>query len=212
MILDALRRADAERERGSVPGLHAQPVAPLSVDRTSRRPALRWHWIAIGALAVVVVALAWLIAGRDAPRPASAEPAPPIAAAPVPPARPAQPMPEQARQPVAEAAPWPQPEQRNALAPAAPSVRPDAKASPSAAPAQSPIYARDQLPEAIRAALPPLTFGGSMYSSNPANRTLVVNGGLYRENDQLTADLALEQIMQKAAVFRFRGYRFEVPY
>ena len=31
-ILDALRRADAERERGAVPGLHAQPVPPVSAD------------------------------------------------------------------------------------------------------------------------------------------------------------------------------------
>ena len=38
-ILDALRRADneRERERGAVPGLHAQPVAQISTDRDADR-------------------------------------------------------------------------------------------------------------------------------------------------------------------------------
>ena len=39
-ILDALRRADAERERGAVPGLHSQPVAaPETIATPARR---RW--------------------------------------------------------------------------------------------------------------------------------------------------------------------------
>jgi hypothetical protein len=35
---------------------------------------------------------------------------------------------------------------------------------------------------------------------------------LYRENEQLSADLLLEEIRQKTAVLRFRGYRFEIRY
>jgi hypothetical protein len=33
---------------------------------------------------------------------------------------------------------------------------------------------------------------------------------LFRERDRLTQDLSLEEIKLKAAIFSFRGYRFEV--
>ncbi|MEO7152322.1 MAG: hypothetical protein ABIX46_11525, partial [Burkholderiaceae bacterium] len=54
-ILDALRRADAdrERERGAVPGLHAQPLAPAATLVPRPRAA-----IATGALALLVTAAA----------------------------------------------------------------------------------------------------------------------------------------------------------
>ncbi|MFO1267813.1 MAG: hypothetical protein U1F67_14180 [Rubrivivax sp.] len=46
-ILDALRRAESERERGQVPGLHAQPV-PVGVGeepprRDAQGAAARWR-------------------------------------------------------------------------------------------------------------------------------------------------------------------------
>ncbi|MGE5336532.1 MAG: general secretion pathway protein GspB [Gemmatimonadota bacterium] len=130
---------------------------------------------------------------------------------------PAEPQDADKSQPVAEAAPWPQPETRTASSKApsaALAAAPASKAEPPAVAqaADAPVYTRDQLPDNIRAALPPLTIGGSMYSANPANRSLVVNGGLYREHDQLTADLSLEQIKLKAAIFKFRGYRFEIQF
>lgn len=196
MILDALRKADAERERGSVPGLHAQPATQPSFTAAPAPRAVPWPWIVSSVLAVLVVALAWYaIAGREAPQlEPIASPAPqPEAAATAPEPRPG----ADKTGPPAPAAPWPQPE-RAAPKPAAPD------------PAR--VYSREQLPDAVRAALPSLSFGGSMYSSNPANRSLIVNGALHRENDALSADLVLEQIGPKTAVFRFRGYRIEIPY
>ncbi len=77
-------------------------------------------------------------------------------------------------------------------------------------PAEAQVYSRDQLPPDIRAALPQFAIGGSMYSPNPAARSLIVNGQLYRERDRLTPDLVLEEVKLKAAIFSFRGYRFEV--
>jgi general secretion pathway protein B len=52
-ILDALRRADAERSRGAVPGLHAQNIP---VDATpAPRSAVPLTWI-VGAVVVVIAA------------------------------------------------------------------------------------------------------------------------------------------------------------
>ncbi|MBK1714502.1 hypothetical protein CKO43_17155, partial [Rubrivivax gelatinosus] len=71
-ILDALRRAEAERERGAVPGLHSQPNAALTPTATASR---RTAWIVGGAALAVLAAAAggWWFAGSrstaaEAPR------------------------------------------------------------------------------------------------------------------------------------------------
>lgn len=228
LILDALRRADSERERGSVPGLHSQPVPPLSVDAPMQPGAKPWLWTVIGIAVGLLVALAWYIVGREAPRQVSESSAagrpvaPAASVGPVAPITPpptlAQPQPTAEPRPIAEPAPWPSNENR--AVPARTSAEPksttrsDTKAEqPASSPqAEPPIYAREQLPESVRSQLPALTFGGSMYSTNAANRSLVINGQLFRENDQLTADLSLEQIRLKSAVLKYKGYRFEIQF
>lgn len=59
LILEALRKSEAERRRGQVPGLHAE-LPPAAQSARSRRPP--WPWL--GALVVIaLVAATWL--GRD---------------------------------------------------------------------------------------------------------------------------------------------------
>ena len=59
-ILDALRKADAERERDPARGIHAQPAAGIPQRAPSRSRA--WGWPA--AALVVAVAAAWGFRGR----------------------------------------------------------------------------------------------------------------------------------------------------
>jgi general secretion pathway protein B len=220
LILDALRKADAERERGAVPSLHSQPVAAPSADappKTEARP--NWLWVAIGIVVGLSGAAAWVMLGGDAPPSGTAQTQSPASSGasvspPVAPASPAAavaPTTPSSPAAVAEPAPWPQPEERKAAS------RPEAKDDApvrvigNVPPAtESQVYSREQLPPEIRAALPQLAIGGSIYSPNSAGRSLIVNGQLFRERDRLTQDLSLEEIKLKAAVFSFRGYRFEV--
>ena len=67
-----------------------------------------------------------------------------------------------------------------------------------------------ELPADARRSLPPLAFGGSIYSNTPANRLLIVNGQLMHEGDSLGPGVTLEQIKPKAAVLIIGGQRYEI--
>ncbi|GAB4479228.1 MAG: hypothetical protein OHK0044_26590 [Burkholderiaceae bacterium] len=218
LILDALRKADAERERDAVPGLNAQPVPPSPVEAQAATQSPPVLWIVIGAAVGLASAFAVFWAGREPPpapvpavgAPVVASPAPMDAAT----AAPAEAAAPRATPPapVAVPAPWPAGDSRGVAKPAPPA---NARAEPrprSAASAAPPAIPRDQLPADVRAQLPPLAVGGSMYSSTPANRTLIVDGRLYREGDRVAAGLTLEEIRLKSAVFAFKGHRFEVRF
>ena len=77
-ILDALRRADAERERGAVPGLHSHTV-PLGDEPDAAPRRIPWLSITIGAVIGIAGLLLWRSLATDPePQPAS----PPSRAAP----------------------------------------------------------------------------------------------------------------------------------
>jgi len=106
-ILDALRRADAERERGAVPSLHAKQYASLPSDEEPRRGPKPLVWVVIGLSAALVAALAWNFLGRQAPPVVTArapESAPAAALPPPPPAAPVATPPPAAAVPASAAA------------------------------------------------------------------------------------------------------------
>ena len=234
-ILDALRRADAERERGAVPGLHAQAgtAAAAAVADASAfgATALRWGlgaaaltalallgWLALhrpDTAAPVVVAVAVPAAATPATAPA-ALPAPlaaPAAAPLLPAPRPASPLAAPPRPAALARAAAPPP---TALAaPAARAAVPAAAAAvdiAAPAPADARIPDLKDLPDALRRELPALAIGGASYSENPANRMLIVNGQVFHEGDRIAPDHVLEQIRLKSAVLRFRGVRYGIAY
>ena len=102
LILDALRRADAERERGAVPGLHTpQPMPPVAPGPVSVRTpvivaalvvcaaaagggAAWWHLRTPAGTTPAVVSVAPVAAPLPAPAPAPAVIAAPVVAVPAP--------------------------------------------------------------------------------------------------------------------------------
>src|SRR5689334_7347913 len=84
-ILDALRRADAERERGAVPGLSSQQHAYVEDDAAKPQRPRMLVWAVVALAAALVVAVAWNLGGggpSTPPRPVvegSVSPAPPVA-------------------------------------------------------------------------------------------------------------------------------------
>jgi general secretion pathway protein B len=236
-ILDALRRADSERERGAVPSLHSRQglAAGADADDDDEAPArsVQPLWWAVGALSVALVAiLVWLVMGRSAPEPARA--GEPLGALPTPPAPStvvAQvPPPAAASLPTApEAQPAPAPVERKSV-PEVPPPAPARVAAPTkpvkpTRPAEAPVAAAvapreddapvpsiSELPDDIRRQLPTLSVSGASYSKNPSSRMLILNGQVFREGDKVANDLVLEQIRLKSAVLSFRGRRYSVSF
>ncbi|MFY9810909.1 general secretion pathway protein GspB [Aquabacterium sp.] len=235
-ILDALKKADAEREQGQVPGLHTPAAnADLADGPQLRTPPL---WVmGLGALLVLIaLGAVWLwprpvAVIATAPTQPQSLPAAPVAV-PVPAPAPT-PAPEsrpeasatanragkESPRPTPEATPTPPPS-RPPRAEAA-ITRPVAPAAPRApihvdpAPAPTPsskVPTLAELPEDVRRSLPSLSVSGAMYSDSPANRMLLINNRVFHEGDQPVAGLVLEEIRLKSAVFRFQGQRFSVNY
>ena len=213
-ILDALRKADAERDRGNVPGIHAQPSFGGSVPMRAPPAAKPWLWLAASALAAgLVAAVAWY---AMSPLPAAVVATPPVSAplpitfapapvAPVPVAAP--PTQAAARKPeaaIGERKPKPKP------LPAPEPVATAVDAKPAATGEK--VYTLAELPDEIRRQLPAINVGGSMYSAKPADRVLIINGQVLHEGDRIAPDLALQQIRSRGALLSFKGYRYTITY
>ncbi|WEF35807.1 general secretion pathway protein GspB [Pseudoduganella chitinolytica] len=226
-ILEALKKAEAERQLGAAPTIHA-PVLDTAVPRTAmlRRPLV----VAVGALAVAIGVLAAVLWQRTAsvaaaapaavvapPQPVAAVPAPVVKPAAVPAVAPPPPV-------VAVAGPAPVPPPVVAAAQPAPAAAEPAPDTPApkplskplsklpSKPAEEPVQALADLPEPIRRAIPPFSMDGYMYSANPADRLILIDKVLRREGDEVAPGLVLEKLLPKGAVFSFRGYRYRVAF
>ena len=197
-ILDALRKSQAERERGRVPGLDAQPepgpraaAAPADARRTG------------GLLAVAGVGLALVLGAawwwRPAPVVATVAPATVAPAVVAPPLQ----APVQAPLPVVVSAP--------------PTVAPTPAPTPASVPA--PVLATTapravplaQLAADQRRDLPPLVLGGSIWSESALGRFVIVNGQVVREGETAAPGVVLEQITPRSLLVRWRALRIELP-
>lgn len=155
-ILDALRRADSERERGAVPSIHSPPMPPVADDPKPHRGSQPQVLVAVIVVLLLALAglLAWhLMSGKQPGAAVVAEFAPaPIAE------RPIEPQPEP---PAVQAVPAPQ---------VAVPVAPVAQVAPMpAAPAQRPLPPpQAQTP---MAAAPILSVPPRPAPAAPVNRT-----------------------------------------
>jgi len=73
------------------------------------------------------------------------------------------------------------------------------------------VRAWASLPDATRAALPPLAWSGAVYAERADQRLVVVNGQVAREGDTLAPGVQLLQIRPKSVLLRWQGQRVELP-
>ncbi len=232
-ILDALRKADQQRQQGAAPTLSS---VQLPAEEAGPR-VLPWL---LGLAATVFLAgilIGWLQPWKAEPPPG---PLPAVeafvakapAAAPPPPPRhqpvpPAPPLPAPA--PVAAVAMAPAPVQTPpavarpampavvAATPPVVAVRTPAAATPEPAVAaaaksapvpEQKVMAKAELPPAIQQELPAMSVSLHAYSAKPGNRLVSINNQLLNEGDSLTPGLVLQEITRQDMIFSYKGYRF----
>ncbi|MFC1589017.1 general secretion pathway protein GspB [Pseudomonadota bacterium] len=200
-ILDALKKSEQDRGNGSIPSV--QTVHSSSLNYHQEKRAL-WPWILIAVLIANVAILVYFLkpdmnaqnvtANSDAPeKNNNAIPLQNKTAA------------------------------ENYSAPAVVTTPPIATATEQTAPVtdnhiitnETTLVATpaqlidiDELPANIRQQIPNMVFSAHVYSSNPAQRSLVINNRFMEEGDTVDYDLVLLEITSHGAIFDFRGHRF----
>ncbi|MFN9965879.1 MAG: general secretion pathway protein GspB [Lysobacteraceae bacterium] len=219
LILEALRRSEAQRRRGQAPGLH--PPMPPAADQRRRGtgPILLALALAVG----VGLGLAWTLV----PRPLMTTPAAANGPALPPPRLPqSAPLPAPVTPAMAGAgaltreldAPAVAPTLTPSQAPAPPAIRvpetaaipvPETAAIPPPSVAtESPPEAADDvasLPAALRAALPPLRLSMHVYDDDPERRFAIIDGQRVRDGDLLVPGLRVAAIGRDGVRLDWQG-------
>ena len=225
LILEALRKSEAQRRRAQAPDLRAElPPAPLQ-----RRVAIpAWAWVLPAS--VLLLAAVWMMrtpdqaspatTDTDAGRSASREPSPTLPAIPrlSPSAAVVAPKPatvtEQAStnsqppspavaQPTAVTAPEPIP------APIDPLPLPPATTAPPGA-NDSDILQLSDLSAAERKSLPPLKVSMHMWDGDAARRFVIVDGSRLVEGDRI-GDAVVTTITSDGVLLDWNGRRLKLP-
>ena len=219
IILQALKKADAARDIGSVPTLKAHAAQGLGEDHDPDASRARWPLVVLllGVLALGAAVGIW--ASRSSSSSSSVN----LATSAVVASRSVEPTKQGV---VASAAPLPMaPPAPTVVLPTVPAVV-TAKVMPASASTSAPASTPAPKVSAAAAAAPPLeelsaeqrrglpaiTVNGSIYADKADDRILIINGQVLHEGDLVAPDLTLITVGAKSAVLRFGQLRFTVRY
>lgn len=221
-ILEALKKAEAERRSGLA---HAVPLPPgfPGAERQGGAPQAR-RWLGIAAtLTVALPVVTWLAMRESAPQAeAGSAAAPlPVTAAVMPEAPVVAPVTPPAAATAPESA-VAAPTQEKPIS-AKPAKKKPEKKSPApasavaaAAPKESGIDVAvatlNDLPAQVRNEIPLLTIGGYIYAGNRADRSVLINNRLLREGDEIAPGFTLEQMTRDSMILNYKGYRYRASY
>lgn len=201
-ILDALKKAEAERNDGVASVARFPQIAASALPAHSSARRKPWPWLALTALAGIAGIVVWLrFAPAAAPAPYSTaenKPALPVTAA-------SMPRDKAVREADANMDEYPdaEPAKARKARKAAVKKRP---------PAAEAIAMQRELPDSVQKQIPALKVGGYIYSTNRADRSVLVNNRLLREGEEIAPGLTLEKMMPHEMVLRFQGYHFRMSY
>lgn len=171
-ILDALRKAEQERQSKQPPDFHSLQGGRVAPKNSS----VKWVWTgAIVAVVAAVTVVVWLWQPRA---PASG-----------------------AGTAVVEAVASPSKQPQSAARPASQqSSAAESQPVASAPVEQRSVQELWQVASPIKAAVQDLKFSFHVYSKKPQRRTIIINNHRMREGDKVTADLTLEEITEDGVI------------
>ena len=224
-ILDALKKSEQERGRGDIPGV--QTVHSSSLNYHGQKKAY-WPYLLIVAVLLNLIAIIYFIVDRDQIAPAEVATPPLTATSPA----------EQATHDTAIiqasqtadiqtsdtttvtddsmksddeliTTATSSPTQQAMTAekaepePASPAVTRSATVTP-----EKQVIEFYELPAAIKQQLPAIIISAHVYSSNPLQRSIVINNNFMEEGEYVIDELRLHEITPDGAIFDFRDTRF----
>lgn len=206
LILEALRKSEAERRRGSTPDV-AMELPPVPAARVRATPA----WVLPASVIAVVALLAGVwwsqreTGGDIATQTAASPVAEPVIDAPAPPvvvARAAtSPAPPPASTPIGATDPGP-----------LPAAIPEPAPSPARPlPPNPPVPAETREVAAIdTTSLPPVKLSMHMWDESPSRRFVILDGQRMTEGDR-SGELSVVAIERDGVVVEYNGQRARVP-
>lgn len=69
-----------------------------------------------------------------------------------------------------------------------------------------PFY--NELPEYLQESIPFMDFAGHVYATKPSNRSIIINGDVMSQGDEIKPGFSIVQITPRGVVFRFNGKLF----
>ena len=221
-ILDALKKSEQERGHGNVPDV--QTVHSSSLNYRDDKKAY-WPYILIVAVLLNLVAIGYFIMNQAGPA-ESTDATTGNTANTVNQRRPAAPVPvaDETSQPGAsEAASVSMPravsdsdtsaaQEREPVieetATASASITEEPEAQVATTDSSEAIIDFYDLPESIKQQIPTIIISAHVYSSNPLQRSIVINNNFMEEGEYVLDDLVLHEITPDGAVFDYRGTLF----
>ena len=195
-ILDALKKSDQQRQRGTTPTLPSAQATTVAPKQSSS--------VYYGVLAVVLlcggIAIGWLHPWQVEQSVPAAEP---FAASP-------------SNQNANQAALTPRPEQSAEQklpapnpAPTVQAISPKEPVNPVTAGQERKATPFAELPLAIQQELPDMKLQLHSYSNKSTSSIVSINSRMLKEGDSLAPGLRLEQITPDGVILSYKGYRFQ---
>jgi len=229
LILDALRKSEAERRRGQSPDLFAP--SPMVTPRVARHGIQTWQVVIVIAAIALLAGVWWNLRANHVktdesiasiPVLTEPKPAPTAAATVVAASTPAHHDDPSARSETAPALVAAKTAPTVAAAPVTPSTTPSAQLPPPIPPSASTSAATTNsdadealpniaaLDDAQRSALPALKISMHVWSATPAQRFAIVDGQRVTEGSSLSGNIVSE-IRRDGIVLDINGRRYLLP-
>jgi len=212
-ILDALKKSEQERGHGNIPDV--QTVHSSSLNYRSEKKSY-WPYILIIAVLLNLLAIVYFIVDKPAPEKVEAS-APQTSAI----TQAKKEIAPEITEPVEQPAVIISNENKNAAVEKTKAKTVDAKTQAAektesvaikteqpAAESDTRILEFYELPESIKQDLPSIVISAHVYSSNPLQRSIVINNNFMEEGEYVLDGLILYEITPNGAIFNYQGTLF----
>ena len=202
-ILDALKKSEQERGNGSIPGV--QTVHSSSLNYHNKKTY--WPYILIAAVLLNLIAIIYFVYDKEnkaavEPVVATDQSTTEIISAP---AKTIEQTQEENKQ-TAHVSATEKPITLNTVE--TPSEEQSAPAASKEFTNNNTIVEYYDLPENIKQQLPTIVISAHVYSSNPAQRSIVINNNFMEESEYVIDDLVLYEITRDGAIFSYHETLF----